>query len=35
MLVATHNPSTLHLKQFEIKVPHGKYIVEKFQNGQF
>ncbi len=30
MVIATHNPSNLLMQTFELKVPHGNFIVEKF-----
>jgi hypothetical protein len=32
MIVATHNPSTLFMDNNEIKVPHGHFTVEQWQD---
>jgi len=30
MVVAVHNPSNLEMKQVQIAVPHGNFVVKKF-----
>jgi hypothetical protein len=35
MMVAIHNPSNIAIETVEVKVPHGKYTVQKYLNNGF